>query len=811
MRTDAATLVLLLATPAAAVEVSSTETVYDLAGVWLFHEGDNPAFAKPQLDDRAWEERILPTRASSQEGWEGRAWYRLHINVERQVLGETFAVAVGPAREAVEIYVNGSLVARRGTFGSRARGGPRVMILSGLLQPGLFVAGDNVIALRVLDPTRSGGIPTGPLLLGPNDLVAERVEPPSQLAVSSRVSLGLLALCLGLAQVLTVFGRRASRENWWLVGAGVSGSIMLFGGTGVLAGVVPNLELVTRMPVVGAALTILCLSSYFASRFDDWGARHVKIGRILLLVLAGSLLLLWEHYVFVAGDALLLVAALVTTLYAANQLSKAARRQEQGAVPVFVSLLVMVPLLVYDGIWSSAASVLPPMSTVGLVGVLLTTGVVGARTTMQEHERVLAEMLRLRKLGEGSSWRGILDTTAMSITHPREFINAVVHEAARELEVRRCSLVLEDDDAVVRVAAGVGLPTAALSQVVDRVGSIAGWVFEHGDAVTSNSLPDGLGDKRRGRGYQSASFISYPVKHGGRMLGVLNVSDRHDGAELGTSEEIETGEVADKLALVLTRLGERATTWVDAADPGSESGTQLGPTFDEALAAAEEAVVRATGRHEAVLVPEEWSDEDLEQFADEVVESTRSGEIRVPPDIDEPPAEDGISDTGGSAADASSGVEGEKHGASSVDARAEGEEHGASSVDARADDEERGAFPVDARAEGGESGAYSVDAGAEGGESGAFSVDAGAEGGERGAFSFDVRADDEERGASSVDARVEADESGAILVDARTGDEETGMRPVDLRAASTKDPTDPAPDQAAEPEDEPESGPTPGH
>ena len=96
----AAASVLLAATSAGAVEISDPDEVSDLAGVWLFHDGDNPAFAKPQLDDREWEERILPTGDSSwKDRWHGRAWYRLHFNVEHSALGQPFAVALGPRRK----------------------------------------------------------------------------------------------------------------------------------------------------------------------------------------------------------------------------------------------------------------------------------------------------------------------------------------------------------------------------------------------------------------------------------------------------------------------------------------------------------------------------------------------------------------------------------------------------------------------------------------------------------------------------------------------------------------------------------------
>jgi hypothetical protein len=562
------------------VEVSDADALHDMAGLWLFHPGDNPAFARPQLDDRNWEERILPTIGSGwNDRWRGRAWYRLHINVEARALGQPFAISVGPAREVAEIFVNGNLIARRGSFGSRPRGGTRVLHLSGLVQAGVLTLGDNVIALRVYDSSWNGGLPTGPLLLGPPEQVRELVEPEGQLAMAARVSLGLLALCLGLAQMLTVFGRRASRENWWLVGAGVSAAVMLFDGTGVLTGLIPNLDLATRLPLVGGCVAVVCVASFFASRFDDWGARHVAIGRGILWVTAAILLLVHEMVVFWAGDAILLIVALVTALYGANQLSKAVRRQEQGAVAVFVSLLSMVLLLIYDGIWAAPASALPPFSALGGVGVLLVTGVIGARATMQEHERVLSEMLRLRALTKGHSQHSILDSTAMSITHPQEFLAAVIHEAARELEVRRCSLVLEDDKGVLRVAAGIGLPTAASSHVIPRDDSIAGWVFVHGDAVSSSALPAGFEERRRVEGYQSASFVCHPVKRGGAVLGVLNFSDRNDGAEFTASEEIAAAEVADKLALVLTGLGQRTSTRFgrrpQAVQPAIQMPTEL--------------------------------------------------------------------------------------------------------------------------------------------------------------------------------------------------------------------------------------------
>jgi hypothetical protein len=637
---------LLGASRAFAIEIADPDEAVNLGGVWLYHEGDNLAFAKPQLDDRQWEARLLPTANAPLAGrLHGRGWYRRHIRLTPTALGMPLMISVGPAREVVEIYVNGSLVARRGSFGSRPRGGPRVIHLAGLIQPSAVQIGDNVIALRVLDPTWEGGIPAGPLLIGLPEVVQSRIEGPSQWAMGLRLTLGMLALCLGLAQVLTLFGRRASRENAWLVGAGVGAAVFIFDGTGVLVNVLPNLELATRLPIVGGELAVLCLASFFASRYDDWGARHVAMGRVVLLTLTAALLLVWEVVIFVAGEAILLLSSLVVALYAANKVSQAARRQEPGAVPLFVALIATVPLLLYDGLMTSTASVMPPMSSVGIVAVLVVTGVVGARLALNEHEKVLAEMLRLRRQAEGQMWLGILNATAMSITHPKDFLNAALHEVARELEVRRCSLVLEHDDGL-RISAAIGLPTSAMSQVIPREGGITGWAFTHGHTITSTSMPEELEDRRRVTGYQSSSFITQPVGFGGTILGVLNVSDRNDGQEFTPSEEIAVEEVADKLALVLNRLGGVS---------GGFAATQRGAvhlesdSFDEALEAAGQAVARATGKHQVTVSAPDWSDDDIDDFASTVLESQEldSPESDALSDRVDPSPRDELGDTPG--------------------------------------------------------------------------------------------------------------------------------------------------------------------
>lgn len=540
--------------------------VTSLAGVWLFHPGDNGAFARPRLDDFGWEQRRLPMDDAPWElRWQGYGWYRYHLQLDHSALGQNTMLTLGPAREVVEVYFNGSLVAERGVFGSRPRGGSRVTQLAVAVPGGLVKAGDNVIALRIYDPSWSGGIATGPLWVGPQTLIRSSIESLDFFALSTRISLGFLAFFLGLASVVVQLGRRSGRDGWWLFGAGLALAALHLGGTGLLTTILPSLTLAVRLPLVANALSILFMASFFAARFGDSTMRIVTTGRAVLLILAAILLLLPDAAVFFVGEPTSLMVALICALYVAHLIAQGARRQEPGALVIFASLIGLVLLMLYDGLTASSTDTLPPISAVGAVGVLLVVTVVAAWQATREHESVLQTMLRLRRRVDGNLAMGILDVTAMSITDSRAFLEVVVQEAAWELQVRRCSLVLQGDDNVLRVRAGVGLERAAIGAAVPRDEGIAAWVFEHGETVTDGTVPEAL--KRPGRGnYLTDAFICQPLTFDGETLGVLSVADRNDSAPFSVSHEIAVSEVASKLALVISRLGGMAEGEPQAAD-----------------------------------------------------------------------------------------------------------------------------------------------------------------------------------------------------------------------------------------------------
>ncbi len=536
-------------------DVVDGATVLELDGLWLFHAGDSLAFAQPVFDDLNWEQRQVPTAyASWSSRWHGYGWYRLHLHVDDHALGDGFMLSLSRAREAVEVYFNGALVGSRGFFGSRPEGGARSTPLTAFVPPALVRSGDNLIAVRIYDPTWSGGLPGGPILFGPPSLVGERTQRARLGGSGLFLVLATLAVVTGFSHLVLLRRRWASREAWWLAGAGLGIAIALVGGTGVLDLLSPALDLAVRLPLLGAAFAAFGMAGFFATRYDDTASQRVRMGTIVFLVLLAALLLAPDATVFWGGFPAVLVISIVAALYTANLLAHAARRQEPLAVPVFAAVVGFALILVYDGLTATEISALPSTSLVGALGVLAVSSLAGVRQNLTEQAHALVRAQGLDHLLDAEQRVGILEATAMSVSDRPAFLGAVVREATRELSVQRCSLIL-GRGAELALAASVGVPRHITGRPVPLEGSIAGWVYAHARAVTDKSLPEELASLPRAGEYATRSFISQPVTDtAGRCIGVLSVSDRFDAGEFTADDERAVGEVARKLGIVLQRL-----------------------------------------------------------------------------------------------------------------------------------------------------------------------------------------------------------------------------------------------------------------
>ena len=90
-----------------------------IAQNWKYRPGDNPDWAVPEFDDRAWETTRSWFRPISppKSGWTGIGWFRLHLAVDSTLWNRTLALHV-KHWGASEIYLDGKLLAQFGKVGS---------------------------------------------------------------------------------------------------------------------------------------------------------------------------------------------------------------------------------------------------------------------------------------------------------------------------------------------------------------------------------------------------------------------------------------------------------------------------------------------------------------------------------------------------------------------------------------------------------------------------------------------------------------------------------------------------------------------
>ncbi len=82
---------------------------------WKYHAGDDAAWAARDFDDVNWA-RVEDTsfkQESLMENWQGRAWFRLHLQIDENLVGKTLALA-GTQRGAAYVYLDGRKIAEFG-------------------------------------------------------------------------------------------------------------------------------------------------------------------------------------------------------------------------------------------------------------------------------------------------------------------------------------------------------------------------------------------------------------------------------------------------------------------------------------------------------------------------------------------------------------------------------------------------------------------------------------------------------------------------------------------------------------------------
>jgi|SRR5687768_5694686 len=152
----------------------------------------------------------------------------------------------------------------------------------------------------------------------------------------------------------------------------------------------------------------------------------------------------------------------------------------------------------------------------------------------------------------------------ISSTDPQKTYNAILTNSKELLLAERASLLVVDEKANELVLkAGVGIKSQISEVARIRAGEgVAGAVLESGKAlVVENIEKTGVVPAPAEREYKTKSFISYPIRIGGRTIGVLNVTDKSSGEKYDDIDLSLLEIIGPQVALALERAEwqERAT------------------------------------------------------------------------------------------------------------------------------------------------------------------------------------------------------------------------------------------------------------
>ncbi len=135
----------------------------NLKGYWKFQIGDQAQWASADFSDAGWPQIKVPSRweDAGYEGYDGIAWYRTSVVIPREMSDRTLVLRMGYIDDADEVYLNGRLIGKSGTFPPR-----HITAFNALrnyqVPANLVRFGEqNVIAVRVYDSHLEGGIVSG--------------------------------------------------------------------------------------------------------------------------------------------------------------------------------------------------------------------------------------------------------------------------------------------------------------------------------------------------------------------------------------------------------------------------------------------------------------------------------------------------------------------------------------------------------------------------------------------------------------------------------------------------------------------------
>jgi hypothetical protein len=141
----------------------------DLTGEWKFKAGDDIEWKDPDFNDKEWENLFVPGLWDYQgySDYDGYGWYRKEFEAPDEFLNSDLILLMGKIDDYDKVYINGKLIGVTGEHWGNERnsdlGNTYLEFREYKIQRGLLKSKNNLIAVKVYDAFREGGIYQGPV------------------------------------------------------------------------------------------------------------------------------------------------------------------------------------------------------------------------------------------------------------------------------------------------------------------------------------------------------------------------------------------------------------------------------------------------------------------------------------------------------------------------------------------------------------------------------------------------------------------------------------------------------------------------
>jgi len=141
-----------------------------LSGIWKFKTVDDSVYAKTDFDDSNWNMITVPSfwELQGYRDYDGYGWYRKEFKISPDLAKKDLMLYLGKIDDIDQTYLNGVLIGSTGNFSKNPpdfnKYNEYVRLRAYNIPSGILKSsGENILAVRVYDGMKDGGIYEGPV------------------------------------------------------------------------------------------------------------------------------------------------------------------------------------------------------------------------------------------------------------------------------------------------------------------------------------------------------------------------------------------------------------------------------------------------------------------------------------------------------------------------------------------------------------------------------------------------------------------------------------------------------------------------